>query len=176
MNELVRQYGAKADFFYIYTIDAHPKQDPSPYTGKVWEFSYSKYRQPKTYDARVQLAQEHISHGGVDNRIVLLVDDLRPENVTNGGDNPVWCIWGPDPNPGFIITPDRRVVFSQHWFKSDDIERELKKILATPMMTLTLTAGRCHSIFADVDDNWCASSCAIGYCPTDLCQCGSIAV
>jgi len=30
----------------------------------------------------------------------------------------------------------------------------------------------CHAISAVVSDDWCSSNCALGYCPSDLCQCG----
>jgi len=37
-------------------------------------------------------------------------------------------------------------------------------------------SGQCHAISALVTDDWCTANCAMGFCPTDLCDCGSIMV
>jgi len=47
----------------------------------------------------------------------------------------------------------------------------------TPTPTPTPTPSGCHAISALVDDDWCKSNCAAGFCPTDLCKCdGSVLV
>jgi len=45
----------------------------------------------------------------------------------------------------------------------------------TPTPTPSPTpSGKCHAISPLVDDDWCTSNCASGFCPTDLCKCDSV--
>lgn len=37
-------------------------------------------------------------------------------------------------------------------------------------------SGQCHAISALVTDDWCTTNCAAGFCPSDLCDCGSIMI
>merc|ERR1712176_911188 len=40
-----------------------------------------------------------------------------------------------------------------------------------PTPTPTPTPTACHAVSALVDDDWCVSNCAAGFCPSDLCKC-----
>ena len=80
-DELVR-------FVHLFVVEPHPESpDPSPYTGVVWEMSYSTKGQAFTYDERVATAQE-IDPLLKGNQL-LLVDDLVPGALNN----PVWCTY-----------------------------------------------------------------------------------
>merc|ERR1711934_657023 len=35
-------------------------------------------------------------------------------------------------------------------------------------------SGKCHAISPVVDDDWCTSNCAAGFCPSDLCKCDRV--
>merc|ERR1712039_279648 len=129
MNELVAKYSDKVDFMYIYIIDPHPKTDPSPYRASTWTFNYSLYRQPTTYDERVQEAKILRSTYPLDEKVTVVVDDLRPHNSTMQGDNPVWCRWGPAPNPGWLMLPNGTVAFAQAWFNASDVDTVLQGII-----------------------------------------------
>jgi len=45
----------------------------------------------------------------------------------------------------------------------------------TPVPSPT-PSGQCHAISAVVTDDWCTENCALGFCPSDLCDCGSILI
>merc|ERR1711953_1110996 len=40
-----------------------------------------------------------------------------------------------------------------------------------PSPSPTPTPEVCHAISPVVDDAWCVSNCASGFCPSDLCEC-----
>lgn len=46
----------------------------------------------------------------------------------------------------------------------------------SPEPTPTPTPGSCHAISAVATDDWCASNCAAGFCPADLCKCDGFVV
>merc|ERR1712048_102453 len=107
---------------YIYTVGAHPLDDPEPYSGNSTRTRYSKYRQPRTYERRVELAKKHNQSDPLSDRVTMLVDDLSPHNVTMNGSNPVWCQWGPAPNAGWVINKDGFVEMDMFWFNADVID------------------------------------------------------
>lgn len=114
----------------VYTIDAHPKHpDRCPYKGTVWEANYSKYRQPKNY-------QDRLSNAGdtrvLDKRVHVVVDDLAPHNTTMGGNNPLWCGWGPAPNAAWLLRPDGKVNLAQLWFHSAQMDKAMARMLGMP--------------------------------------------
>jgi hypothetical protein len=84
------------------------------YRGQPCELEYSKYRQARTYQERVDDAN-HVTVAGVFDEV--LVDWLEPSNST--GENPVWCSWGPAPNPGWLLSQSGEVKLAQPWFDGD---------------------------------------------------------
>jgi len=131
MNELAAKYAGKADFVYIYTVDAHPHADDlEPYSGKPTHYEYSKYKQPRTYARRVWEAEEmqKQSPHPLSDQVVYVVDDLDNPNPQNGS-NPVWCVWGPAPNSGWVVKPDGIVAYDAFWFNAKDIEKVLDSLL-----------------------------------------------
>jgi len=174
MNSLADKYADKADFMFVYTVDAHPDNNPGPYDGTKQSGSN---RQPKTYSERVELATRTQASNPLSDKVTLVVDDLSPYNTTMNGSNPVWCRWGPAPNPGWVIQPNGTVVWNDFWFDAEAIDSMLESLLSpTPAQTTPQNSGYCHSISAMVDDGWCAATCATGFCPTEFCQCDSISV
>ena len=52
-------YDELVHFVHVFVVEPHPvSPDPSPYTGTVWEMSYSTKNQAFTYDERVATARE----------------------------------------------------------------------------------------------------------------------
>jgi hypothetical protein len=99
-----KPYAEWVHFVHVYVIEPHPKApDPSPYSGAVWEMTYSSLAQPKTYAARVQNAK--VLAPSLQGKVTLLVDDLTP-----GSNNPAWCTYGPCPNCSFLIAKNGIVV------------------------------------------------------------------
>merc|ERR1712048_523647 len=46
----------------------------------------------------------------------------------------------------------------------------------TPTPTPSPSPGSCHAITPVVSDDWCQQNCALGFCPSDLCQCDTVSV
>ena len=58
-KKLRQEYGDKVKFVLAYVVDPHPlAPDLSPYSGAVWQLSYSKYRQPTTFAERLKNAPQ----------------------------------------------------------------------------------------------------------------------
>jgi hypothetical protein len=100
-----KTYADHVHFVHVYTLEAHPKKpDISPYSGKVWEMTYSTYGQQKTYTGRVQNAKNQLPK--LTGKQLLLVDDLTPGTYNN----PAWCTYGPCPNCSFLIDQQGKLV------------------------------------------------------------------
>lgn len=48
--------------------------------------------------------------------------------------------------------------------------------MPSPSPTPSPTPGQCHAISSVVTDDWCIQNCAVGFCPSDLCECDKIIV
>lgn len=119
-NRLASMYGADVHFVIIYTIEAHPKTDPSPYRGAIWENSTTEnYRQPMTYAERL-IPAAALTLGA---NQLLLIDELGAQN------NPVWCTYGPAPNAAFLIAMDGEIVAAQTWFDSASMEDAITELV-----------------------------------------------
>ena len=107
----------------MYVVDAHPLEpDVCPYAGRPHTNNYSKYHQPTTFTERVDNANK-VTVAGVFDEV--LVDWLAPRNTT-GGNNPVWCNWGPAPNPGWLISKGSgSVKLGQEWLDCDEMDKHM---------------------------------------------------
>lgn len=120
-EQLAALYGDDVHFVVIYTIEAHPLTDPSPYRGSVWENSTTEnYRQPMTYADRVIPAVA--LNLGSDQ--LLLIDALDDANA-----NPVWCTYGPAPNAAYLIDTDGTITAAQTWFDAPSMEDAITELL-----------------------------------------------
>lgn len=121
MEELYSKYSEKAVFLLIYTIEAHPKGDVSPYASREWVteenvFDGILYRQPKTEEEKREIAQKAVSE--VDISIPLLLDDMS---------NNAWQAYGEAPNAAYLIGTDGKIKLRQGWFDPEKFERVLKQ-------------------------------------------------
>jgi hypothetical protein len=120
-------YAEVVHFVTVYVVEPHPQSpDPSPYTGEVWENVFSAYRQPRTRDERAALASEAQASAGGGQR--MLVDELTPDSR----DNPVWCTYGPAPNPAYLIAPDGIVVAAQMRLDVSEMKASVEELLSLP--------------------------------------------
>lgn len=115
---LREEFGSDYAFVLVYVVDPHPlAPDPSPYRGEPWEFQYSKFRQARSHEERADDANQ-VSVKDVFDEV--LVDDLEPDNPA--GNNPVWCTWGPAPNPGWLLSAKSgRVLLGQPWLNTTEM-------------------------------------------------------
>jgi hypothetical protein len=117
LNMLEMIYGDVLHIYVIYTVEAHPIEDPSPYYGveNVGEPNYEEgvlYEQPGTYGERKVIIDSMLNHYEVN--VPILID---------GPCNEWWTTFGTNPNCAFLVAPDGIVFDAQDWFDRypDDI-------------------------------------------------------
>ena len=110
LNNLIASYGDSINFFVAYTVEAHPINDPSPYSGDEWVTNANMnsgilFEQPKTYGERLAL-----------------IDTLNANTTINcdilvdGPCNEFWLNYGEAPNRAYLIDTSGEVVVSHGWF------------------------------------------------------------
>lgn len=112
VDALQQRFGDAVAVVGIYTIDAHPKGDPCPYTGKEWvpksnEADNALVRQPTDQSQRLALARKYQRRfpGGT----IYLVDTI---------DNASWQALGQAPNLGLLVDRSGVVMLRQGWLAS----------------------------------------------------------
>ena len=131
LNELAKlayddtsTYADHIHFVHLYVIEPHPQApDVSPYTGRVWEATYSTKPQSLTYDERVATAQE--IEQLLEGNQIILVDDLTPGQLNN----PVWCTYGPCPNCAYLIRQDGVIDTTQTWFDAGEMKTAIDDLI-----------------------------------------------
>ncbi|MBI3615545.1 MAG: redoxin domain-containing protein [Candidatus Omnitrophica bacterium] len=123
LKRLYEKYGTRAAFFVLYTVEAHPVKDPSPYAVKEWVTDQNireqiLVRQPTSYAERLALA----SRCRADLRcpVPVLVDEM---------DNSVWTRYGSAPNAAYLIDDRGKVQLRQGWFEPIRFEQALLELL-----------------------------------------------
>ena len=124
-RDATETYGEALHLVHVFIIEPHPAAGPSPYSGEVWEVACSDYGQATTYAERVATAKAIAPAIGTGQ--LLLVDDLDHDGLIN----PVWCTYGPAPNPAFLISQDGLVVESQPWADMDAMKVAVDQLLAS---------------------------------------------
>lgn len=120
MERLYQKYGDEAEFLLVYTVEAHPKNDPSPYSGREWTTDENRregilVRQPTRQSERVKLAKRARSDLNIQPLIAL--DDME---------NSTWNKYGKAPNAAYLVGTDGRIKLRQGWFDADRFEKALK--------------------------------------------------
>ena len=116
------KYRSQVYFLIIYTVEAHPVDSASPYSGKEWtldasvdEEGYDLY-QPASYDERVAQASQMAEE--LEITVPVLIDEM---------DNPVWCTYGPSPNSAYLIGTDGTIIEKQGWYQPRQMEAAITK-------------------------------------------------
>jgi len=127
INNVVMTYAGLLGVFVVYTVEAHPIVDPSPYSGTVWvpSANYSDgvlFEQPRTYGERKALVDSLQAHLPLS--VPVLID---------GPCNPWWEHFGPAPNNATLIRPDGVAAARQPWFDKapDNIYCAIDSLLGT---------------------------------------------
>jgi hypothetical protein len=110
LNNLISTYEDSINFLVVYTVEAHPEVDFSPYSGTVWTTNANLsngilFEQPKTYGERVALVNYMTANASINCDI--LVD---------GPCNEFWLNYGEAPNRAYLIDATGQVVISHGWF------------------------------------------------------------
>ncbi|HNQ13462.1 MAG TPA: T9SS type A sorting domain-containing protein [Bacteroidia bacterium] len=110
INQIDSIYGNQLEVFVVYTVEAHPDIDVSPYSGTVWTTAQNQtlgilYQQPKTYGERINVVSDMMAN--MVHQVPVLID---------GPCNEWWSVFGPAPNNAYLIDTNG-IVFAKHgWF------------------------------------------------------------
>lgn len=112
INQMASVYGSLLQIFIVYTVEAHPVIDISPYSGTVWTTSSNQtenilFRQPVTYGERKSMVDTMLSLFTIN--VPVLID---------GPCNNWWLNYGPAPNNAYLIKTDGTVAAKHPWFNN----------------------------------------------------------
>lgn len=132
LNSMVNHYGNQLQVFVVYTVEAHPVTDVSPYSGLVWTTSANQqegvlFPQPDTYGKRLQIIDSMRAHY-----------NLVPEILVDGPCNEWWSNYGPAPNNAYLIDTTGIIKAKHGWFNRapDNMWCSIDSLLGT-------TSGNC---------------------------------
>lgn len=135
LNNMQAMYNGQLKIYIVYTIEAHPVADPSPYSGNVWVTSQNQsegvlFRQPVTYGERKNMADTMLS------RMTIL-----PEILLDGPCNNWWSNFGPAPNNAYLIDTNGVIVRMHGWFHRlpDNMYCSIDSLLGT-------SSGNCDTV------------------------------
>jgi hypothetical protein len=134
VEEIAKKYAGRLNVAVLYTIEAHPIIDPSPYAEYSPEYENPARpgeraggniakgldrRQPTDLETRQRLAEEYKDLLRVD--VPIVVDPM-----TNAG----WEALGGGPNMGFLIGRDGKVEVKHGWFDGETMDRSIEHLLS----------------------------------------------
>ncbi len=127
LNNMTSIYSGMLNIYVVYTVEAHPVIDPSPYSGTVWvpSSNFSEgvlYEQPDTYGERKSLVDSMLAKYTLN--VPVLID---------GPCNNWWLNYGPAPNNGYLINTSGVVVAKHAWFDKapDNMYCDIDSLLGT---------------------------------------------
>jgi len=127
LNQMTNFYGPQLQVYVVYTVEAHPILDPSPYNGQIWVTNNNiqegvLFPQPKTYGERIALIDT-----------MLTQYDIVPDILVDGPCNAWWANFGPAPNNAYLIRPDGTVAAKHAWFHRtpDNMWCDIDELLGT---------------------------------------------
>jgi thiol-disulfide isomerase/thioredoxin len=122
-ESLAKEFGDRVNFLVIYTIEAHPKGDPSPYSGKEWVTPKNEqegilFRQPSKQEERVARARECIQRQKLS--VPVVVDTM---------DNQAWKAYGSAPNCAYVIDRGGKILESEPWMEPGRLRQAITRAL-----------------------------------------------
>ncbi|MBK8499235.1 MAG: redoxin domain-containing protein [Flavobacteriales bacterium] len=128
INQLVASYSSQLHIVVVYTPEAHPAMDISPYFGAVNTGQQNidagiLYEQPESYGERKAVLQAMLDSMQVDAPIYL-----------DGPCNEWWNYYGPQPNNAYLIDLNGTIHTHHDWFDKlpEDIDCDIEDLLALP--------------------------------------------
>lgn len=128
INQIAAQHAAQLTTIVVYTVEAHPVNDISPYFGAVNTGQQNisagiLYEQPETYGERKAVLQALLDSMQIDVPVYL-----------DGPCNPWWNYYGPQPNNAYLIGLDGTIHTHHDWFDKlpEDIDCDIEDLLALP--------------------------------------------
>ncbi len=148
INQLQAQFGSQLEIYIIYTVEAHPDKDISPYFGRVNTGSSNinsgiLYRQPVIYADRLAILNDMLTKVSID--VPVYVD---------GPCNEWWYHFGPAPNNATLIDPNGIVRVKHAWFdrSPDDIFCDVRKYFDPGASCDSIPSGVGNFTFTMVTD------------------------
>jgi len=122
LKYLEQDFPGRLKLVVIYTIEAHPTGDPSPYSGKEWVTLKNREEnilvaQPKTDEERRLLAERFVKL--VNPPVPLLIDSMK---------NEIWAALGAGPNMAVLADNTGRVRAKQDWFRYTKLKDAIEKV------------------------------------------------
>ncbi len=120
----------------VYTVEAHPESDASPYgNGRARPSSANRregirYEQPTALEQRLKLAREFKER--VDIGVTMAVDKM---------DNSLWKRLGGGPNMGILVDTNGKVVAKHGWFHGPSMTRSIEAMLGKQQTPTTQPAN-----------------------------------
>jgi hypothetical protein len=134
VDRIALRFGERLNVAVVYTQEAHPMIDPSPYAYSTPELENPEHpgerlggnaklglarRQPTDLEQRGRLAQEYVEL--LDVRVPIVLDRMG---------NEAWSELGSGPNVGVLLRPDGTVAVKHGWFDGETMERSIEYLLA----------------------------------------------
>lgn len=125
LNRLVQHFSDRISVVIVYTVEAHPIECPSPYSGHEWVTMRNIMgrvlcTQPRTLEERLDLTRSFKRRLKV--KAPILVD---------GMDNHAWQTLGAAPNMAILIETNGRVVAYNGWFNADAMTHSINQLMQT---------------------------------------------
>lgn len=122
-EKLTKEFGDKVNFLMVYTLEAHPKGEPSPYFGeeRVTKKNVKEgllFPQPKTMEERVEQAKTCQAH-----------EKMSAPMVIDTMENSTWKAYGSAPNAAYLVGRDGKIVEQQGWFNPETMRAAIVKLL-----------------------------------------------
>jgi hypothetical protein len=140
LNTMASFYGRLLNIYIVYTVEAHPNTDPSPYSGTIWVTSQNTssnilFPQPTTYGKRKAMIDTMRAHMSI-----------TPQILVDGPCNEWWSNFGPAPNNAYLIDTNGRVRAKNGWYDKlpDNMWCSIDTLLGT-------NSGKCSSLPANAN-------------------------
>lgn len=135
-ERLVNDFSNRVHFVVLYTQEAHPKGDPSPYRSEEWVTPANEREgilmpQPQTMEERSQRAKQCAA-----------VLKLSTPVVVDKLDNAAWKAYGSAPNSACLVGRDGKVVEWEAWFEPAKMRQALERHLGEKVRLPTQGAKR----------------------------------
>lgn len=125
LEMLLSEFESDLKALIIYTTEAHPDVDPSPYKGEEWEAQANInqgffYRQPTTYGERKAMVEVMMEEERMSIPCPVLID---------GPCNEWWTSFGEAPNRAYLVRPNGMVYVSHGWFDYETMRESILSLM-----------------------------------------------
>jgi hypothetical protein len=122
-EKLTKDFSDKVNFLMVYTLEAHPKGEPSPYFGEERVTVKNQkegflFPQPRTMEERVAQARTCQAH-----------EKMTAPMVIDTMENSTWKAYGSAPNAAYLVGRDGKIVEREGWFDPEKMRAAIMTLL-----------------------------------------------